>query len=550
MTIRNFLDASVERSGDRPAQRFYQGGQWVTRPYRALKDRVVRIAAVLRDLGLRPGEDNVAIMLANCPEWEEIYLALACVGITAVPMDARLKKREVLHILSDSQARAIFAGPALAEMLGLIIGELPNLQTCIFVGSPEILPEASGNCEVKSFEALVEASPLNDSAKAWFEEHKPTDDSVASILYTSGTTGAPKGAMLTHRNFEANADFAKNIVPFGDDDDFLVVLPLFHAYAFMFGFLTPVYVGGCSSFVRSLKTISEDMRILKPTTILAVPLLAEKMYAKIEAGIKANPLARLMMAIGLGKIVGKKVAAVFGGRLKVMAIGGAPTDKRVLKAFAKLGVPAIEGYGLTECGPLVCFSPSGQYVIGTVGKVLPCMEYKVVNEDKTGAGELYVRGPNVMKGYFRNEKATANAFDGDGFFKTGDIVRVDWEGNVTICGRGKAMIVNREGKNIYPEEIEDIVGRAPCVSASIAIGYRIEGEVGEHVGLIVVPDDDWCKANNFNPEAVKAAVQKLCNEQLAEYKVPRKIIVRPEPFELTSTMKVKRVKYEGTLDEK
>ena len=134
---------------------------------RLLKDRVIRIAAVLRDLGLRPGEDNAAIMLANCPEWEEIYLALACVGITAVPMDARLKKREVVHILSDSQARVIFAGPAFAEMLGIIGGELPTLKTCIFVGSPEILPEASGNCDVKSFEALVEASPLNDAAKAW-----------------------------------------------------------------------------------------------------------------------------------------------------------------------------------------------------------------------------------------------------------------------------------------------------------------------------------------------------------------------------------------------
>ncbi len=236
MTIRDFLDTAVAQYADRPAERLYQGGQWVSRPYRALKDRVIRIAAILRDLGLRPGEDNVAIMLHNCPEWEEIYLALSGVGITAVPMDARLKEREVKHILSDSQARAIFAGPAFAEMLGIIDAEVPTLHTCIFVGSPEILPEASGKCEVKSFEALVEASPLNYAAKAWVEAHKATDESVASILYTSGTTGAPKGAMLTHRNFEANADFAKNIVPFGADDDFLVVLPLFHAHALMFVF--------------------------------------------------------------------------------------------------------------------------------------------------------------------------------------------------------------------------------------------------------------------------------------------------------------------------
>ncbi|MBQ6923270.1 MAG: AMP-binding protein [Kiritimatiellae bacterium] len=549
MTIRNFLDNAAEHYADRPAQRFHRGGKWVTRPYHELKDRVIRIAAVLRDLSLRPGHDNVAIMLPNCPEWEEIYLALSGVGITAVPMDARLKAREVLHILRDSQARAIFAGNAFAELVDSLIGDLPDLKTCIFVGSPDILPESRRGCEVKSFEALVEASPLNDSARAWYEGHKPTDDSVASILYTSGTTGAPKGAMLTHRNFEANADFAKNVVPFGSDDDFLVVLPLFHAYAFMFGFLTPVYVGGCSSFVRSLKTISEDMRILRPTTILAVPLLAEKMYAKIAAGIKANPIARFLMAVGLSKVVGKKVSAVFGGRLKVMAIGGAPTDKNVLRAFQKLGVPAIEGYGLTECGPLVSFSPAGQYVIGTVGRVLPCMEYKVVNEDATGAGELRVKGPNVMKGYYHNEKATADAFDGEGYLKTGDIVRVDWEGNVAICGRGKAMIVNREGKNIYPEEIENVVGRCPLVAASIAIGYRIQGETGEHVGLIVQPDEDACKAAGADNEAVKAAVQKLCGEQLAEYKVPRKVLVRAEPFEMTSTMKVKRVTYEGTLDE-
>ena len=549
MTIRNFLDAAVERYADRPAQRFYHGGQWVTRPYAALKDRVIRVSAVIRDLGLKPGVDNVAMMLPNCPEWEEIYLALACVGVTAVPMDARLKAREVLHILKDSQSRAIFAGTAFAEMFASLAAELPDLQTCVFVGMQDRLPDSTAGCAVKGYEALFDASPLDDAAKAWYDGNKPADDSVASIIYTSGTTGVPKGAMLTHRNFEANADFAKNIVPFGADDDFLVVLPLFHAYAFMFGFLTPVYVGGCSSFVRSLKTISEDMRVLKPTTILAVPLLAEKMYAKIEAGIKANPVARFLMAIGLGKVVGKKVAAVFGGRLKVMAIGGAPTDKRVLRGFHKLGVPAIEGYGLTECGPLVCFSPAGQYVIGTVGKVLPCMEYKVVNEDKTGAGELYVRGPNVMKGYFHNEKATAAAFDGDGFLKTGDIVRVDWEGNVSICGRGKAMIVNREGKNIYPEEIEDVVRRCPFVAESVALGYHIAGETGEHVGLIVVRNEDACAEAGVDEEGVRAALQKLCNDQLADYKVPRKIIVRKEPFEMTSTMKVKRVSYQGTLDE-
>ena len=225
MTIRNFLDNAAEHYADRPAQRFHRGGKWVTRPYHELKDRVIRIAAVLRDLSLRPGHDNVAIMLPNCPEWEEIYLALSGVGITAVPMDARLKAREVLHILRDSQARAIFAGNAFAELVDSLIGDLPDLKTCIFVGSPDILPESRRGCEVKSFEALVEASPLNDSARAWYEGHKPTDDSVASILYTSGTTGAPKGAMLTHRNFEANADFAKNVVPFGSDDDFLVVLP-------------------------------------------------------------------------------------------------------------------------------------------------------------------------------------------------------------------------------------------------------------------------------------------------------------------------------------
>ncbi len=551
MTIRDFFDNTVARYPQRPVQVFFRGGKWTTRTYDDLRARVIRASEAVRRLGVEPARHNVALILENCPEWQEIYLALACIGLTVVPIDPKLRPREVSHILRDSGAAAIFAGAKQFDALGQVVSELPLVGKCICV-NPGAAATDGG---LLDYETLLADTAADAAAVAnWNAAAKPADDTVASLIYTSGTTGDPKGVMLTHGNFAADALAASEAVNFNKDDNFFAVLPFFHTYSFTGNFLLPLCQGACTSFARSIKTISDDMRTLRPSVLLAVPLLVEKIYAKVNKGVRENVLARLMLAAGFGKTIGKKVINSLGGRLRLIAIGGAPADRQVLKGLDRLGIPTLEGYGLTECAPLVAYPTLGNFRIGTVGKVLPCMEYKIIDKDESGAGELCVRGPNVMRGYYNNPEATAATIDADGYLHTGDVVRVDKAGNITICGRRKAMIVNREGKNIYPEEIEQVVCRSPYVTESLALGYKVPGETGERVGLVVQADDDACAALGETDEARDAAllaeVKRLCNEGLAEYKVPRKISIRHDAFELTSTMKVRRAAYAGSLDEK
>lgn len=554
MTIRVFFDNSTIGQSGRIAQRFFRKGSLCGKTYAELRANVLRLASAIRVRGIKPGQDNVALILENCPEWPEIYLALACIGVTAVPVDPKLRPREMAFILGDSGAKAVFCGAKLAATMAELKNGLPALSLCITVGGDET---GSQNADKPTALETISLPQFLDGAgtEPGFDGlPKPDEDTVASLIYTSGTTGTPKGVILTHGNFASDTLAAVVPVKFCKEDNFLAVLPFFHTYSFTGNILLPLCQGGCMSFVRSIKTIGEDMKALRPTILMAVPLLAEKIYAKIEKGIRSNPLARLLVAIGLGKLVGRKVVKGFGGALRFIAIGGAPADAKVISGLVKIGISTLEGYGLTECSPLVCYPTPETFKIGTVGKVLPCMESKLEDCDSTGAGELCVKGPNVMKGYYNNPEATAKAFDSDGFLHTGDLARIDAEGNVTICGRRKAMIVNREGKNIYPEEIEQLISRSPLVAESLALGYKVGDENGERVGLIVQPDEEKCAATG-EPKSrwdvlVSREIERICKLGLAAYKIPRKIVVRHLPFELTSTMKVRRVKYNGSLDEK
>lgn len=554
MTIRDYMDNAVKNYPDAPAQKFYENGEWRVRSYAEFQSRVVRASSLVRDLRITPVVHNVALMLENCPEWEEIYLGLVSVGYTVVPMDPKFKEREVHHILKDSAAAGIVVGAKQQDVIAKAIKMgLPELKVCVVVGKGTLADFGEG-CKGYLYEDAMAKAVDDEKSRKWYNDNKPGDESLASLIYTSGTTGVPKGAMLTHANFTSNADSAVQAEGFYSDDSFLVALPLFHAFSFSFSFILALACGGCGLFIRSLRTISEDIRILQPTTILAVPLMAEKMYTKIEDKLSASKAVKVMRALGLSFIVNRGVRKAFGGKLRRMAIGGAPTSVKVLEGFAKFGMPAKEGYGLTECSPLVSWPGKNvDYKIGTVGPILPCMQYKLVDKDSTGAGELCVKGPNVTQGYFKNPEATKEAFDDEGFFRTGDVARIDEKGNLSICGRRKALIVNREGKNIYPEEIEQIVNRMEDIAESLSLGYHVEGEVGEYVGLIVQPNEETFPSLGSTQQEREAALRDklaaLCKERLAEYKIPRKVIFRYEPFELTSTMKVRRGVYKGSLDE-
>ena len=559
MTIRSFLEDAVKCSPQLPAQRFFQGNQWVSRSYASLKERVVRASVVLRHLNLQPGRQNVALMMENCPEWQEIYLALAGSGLAVVPLDPKLRANEVQHILQNSEAVAIFAGTRLKDVISQAVANLPDLKSCVWVGEGSTMVGAVKDRVCYAYEAITNcASSAYESAREWFEKHTPSEGTIASIVYTSGTTGKPKGAVLTHGNFTSNVQSTVERIKFCPNENFLNVLPLFHSFSFTGNFMIPLRLKACCSFVRSMKTITDDMKVLKPTIILAVPLMAEKLYSRITEKLNKNALARLLSRIGLHAIIHKMVKAKFGGKLRLLGIGGAPTDVATLKGFQSVGIPVFEGYGLTECSPGVAYPSLDDFVPGTVGTVIPGMEYKLVDVDETGAGELCVKGPNVMLGYYKNEEATAEIIDADGFLHTGDLVRFDTNGHIRICGRRKALIVNREGKNIYPEEIEQIIERCPLVQDVIVLGYHGAGETSERVGAILVPNVEvleqkrtelgWTTDEQAG-DYLLHEVHAVCHKHLADYKIPRKIIVRKTALERTSTLKVRRATYAGTLDE-
>ena len=333
------------------------------------------------------------------------------------------------------------------------------------------------------------------------------------------------------------------------------MLPLFHAFSFLANFVVPLTLGCESMFVESLRTVGRDMKLLKPSVLCAVPLLAEKLYDKIQEGLNGSKLARFLMGIGLRGPVMHMVLQQLGGRLRFMVTGGAPCPRHVLECFRKLHVNFVEGYGLTECAPVVSVTSSDCTKIGTIGKPCAGVEVRLADMNEQGVGELQVKGPNVMKGYFHNAKATEEAFDGE-WLATGDLASIDEEGLITIRGRKKALIVNREGKNIYPEEVEICVAKDPAVKDVIVIGYIQGGVPGERVGAIVYPDEDWFIAQNGGKKPDWAEMEKVTTErvqrksaELADYKRIRKVAVYHEPLERTSIGKVRRVTYKGKLDE-
>lgn len=548
MTIRDYFDRAAAETPGAVFFRFHDGEGWVERTYAEARERVVRTVAALgkavpEGLAEDGAPQRVAVMMENGPEWIELYLAITGIGLTAVPADPKLRATELAHVLADSGAACIFAG---GRQRGVIEKAGDGLER-----APAAVYDLQARVEAASDEEVAAAG------ERW-ERERPLEETVASLIYTSGTTGRPKGAMLTHGNFAANVEQTVGRVEFLADDNFLNVLPLFHAFSFLGNFLLPMRMGACISFMRNLRTISEDVKEVRPSVLLAVPLLAEKLHQRIEGNIKKSLVASGMMKFGLSrKVLARKVREGLGGRLRLIGIGGAPTAHDTLRGFQMLGINVLEGYGITECSPGVAYPSLDDYAIGTVGRVLDGMEYKIVNPDETGAGELCVKGPNVTQGYWKKPEQTAEAFDGEGFYRTGDIVRADAKGRITICGRTKALIVNREGKNIYPEEIEQALEHAPLLKDVIVLGYTVSGETGEHVGAILVPDEDAVKEHLKGRVLTREEMAKfvrdyalgVCKASVADYKIPRKIKIEFDPLERTSSMKVRRVVYAGTLDE-
>ncbi len=562
MNIRGFFEDNIVLNPERPMLLFRSGGKKiVSRTYAEVKRRIRRISQfAIRRLGLVPRGAPVALAIENSPDWIELYLGHSAVAIPVVPVDPKLRPDELSHILGDSGAQVLYTDVKHVPLLERTADRLDHVRAFVFVdGDGSNRPAAIGGRPCHDLKALARESEADaDGPESAYDSVAVSDDDVASIIYTSGTTGHPKGAMLTNGNFCSNAASAVNMFPDfsrARAEDFFVVLPLFHAFSFTTNFIISMRVGGCLQFASSLRNIGADIKAFRPSILFAVPLLIEKMYSRIEDGLRKNPVARALTALGLKRLLITGVRRKLGGRIRLVIVGGAPCSAKLLSAMFSLGMPILEGYGLTEAAPVVSIRPYNDAHVGTIGMPLEGVAVSIADRDENGVGELLVKGPNVMKGYLNNPAATAEAIDGDGWLHTGDLVSQDADGFLTIRGRKKALIVNREGKNIYPEEVELHIGRERHVRDVIVIGFSEHGETGERIGAIVVPDMDLFTAENGGREpaweTVEAATRKMvmarCAE-LAEYKTPRKIEIRREPLERTSAGKIRRFSYIGALD--
>ena len=553
MTIRSLLEQHAQKIPDAVALRFCEDKQWRSRTFAEFLGDVKRTASAYGEtFALRPRDEHVALILANSPTWMEVYLACSGAGVAVVPIDPKLHNDEVAYILGDSGAVVVTTDAAHLDMMRAIVPGLPSVRAVVLAdGAGDYEP--IGSVPVRALAAL--RTDARDTL--WYDMHVAGADDIASIIYTSGTTGKPKGAMLTHGNFTADAVGALEAFDetIGSDDEFLVVLPLFHAFSFCTNFVVPLLTGSQMAFVRSLYTIGEDVKTLCPTVVMGVPLLAEKIYDKIDAKLKASKKAQFLTKIGLRRLVFGAVKQGLGGRIRFMIVGGAPCPRHVLEGFKALGITMLEGYGLTECAPVVSIAGPKCARIGTIGAKIANIEIRLADQNEQGVGELQVRGPITMKGYWHNDAATAEAFDGD-WLKTGDLASVAEDGLITIRGRKKALIVNREGKNIYPEEVENCIAVDPVVADCVVVGYTTGGIPGEKVGCVVHPNMDLLAERNGGKDVSWEEAEKIALEHvhaqchaLADYKRVRKIVVSKEPLARTSIQKVRRVAYKGTLDE-
>ena len=556
MTLKESLEQSAQKNADKVVMKFKRLGGWQTLTYRQFLDQVRTIAeALVRDCHIRPG-DRVALLGPNSPEWCAIHYAITGIAAIAVPIDAKLQEQEVTHILSDSGAAALLLESNGDTNILDIAKRCPALRHLILYGPqrPAFDNGKTKGLRLHDFDELLARNQEQAGGHgAAYDRHQPTADDTAAFIYTSGTTGRQKGAMLSHGNFTGNfasLDAAIEILP---DDNFMVILPLHHSFAFTACLVTPIASGTQMSFVESLRTVGDNIREASPTIVLAVPLLLEKVYAKLKAGVRTNKAANILWKLGIREPVRKGILNKLGGRLRLMVSGGAPADPLLLAGIESVGLKAREGYGLTECAPVLTLSPFDEPIRpGSCGKVLPNIEMMVFEPNAEGVGELAAKGPNIMKGYYNSPEATAEVFR-DGWFLTGDLGYIDADNYVYITGRKKALIVNREGKNIYPEEVELQINQSPLILESIVLGYRDPGEsVGEHVGVIVVPDEEGIAAREasekrkFSEKEIEARLRAEVKKQaaaLADYKHPRRVRIRWEEFNKTSTGKIKRYLY-------
>lgn len=540
-------ERSFIENWDLPALTEYTTGETMT--YGDLARDIARIHLLYRSIGIRTG-DKIALCGRDSAAWVKVFMATLTYGAVIVPILSDFNPVDITHIVNHSEAVLLFVSEGVWEHIEP--SALLKVKGVVSLESKEVLFEAAGVEMQRDMRLLkrrfnrrypngYEASDLS---------YPDRDNSeLAEINYTSGTTGFSKGVMLTGENLAGNVCFGRHTVLHFRSSRALAFLPLAHAYGCAFDMLTPLAVGSHITLLcktPSPRVLLKALSEVRPNLVVCVPLILEKIYKNqilpmISKGTMRWTLAVPFLDSLIYSKIRKKLIDAFGGNFEEVIVGGAPLNHEVEEFLYRIKFPFTVGYGMTECGPLISYSPWRKFVPGSSGKVLPIMEARIESPDPANVpGEICVRGVNVMKGYFKNPEATERVLSSDGWLSTGDMGTLDANGVLFLRGRSKTMILSGSGQNIYPEEIEAKLNNMPFVAESL-VGERD----GRLVGL-VYPDyeaADRLGITGADLDSAMENVRKELNKLVAPYERLAKIILMPNEFEKTPKRSIKRFLY-------
>lgn len=554
--LRDMVVASAEKYGDKDLYIYKNGKEEVHYSYNDLKSDCERFGTALNTLGI--AGEHIAVIGETSVKNTVTYIATVAVGGVIVPIDKETSVEQIINFLNVSECSAVVYSAQFDGALSAAADKLPNLRFFIpMSGNDEVDSALPHNPQVLSFEdTLALGGQTMENGDGSYYSGEPDMEKMCAILFTSGTTGTSKGVMLSEKNLCTAIYASAMTVPYDETTTLVSVLPQHHTYEMTCAHLTAIFLGASVFINDSLKYVMRNFASFKPNALVLVPLFIETVHKRIREEIKKKgmekkvaagmTIANAALKVGIdvrGKLF-SQITAALGGNVKSIISGGAPISPSILKNFYTYGITIYEGYGITECAPLVSCNPPGvKPHFGSVGLPVWGVTVKIDKSENEETGEILVKGDNVMLGYYKNEEATKEVFTEDGWFKTGDIGYVDKDGYIFITGRKKNVIILSNGKNVFPEELEEHLSHCELVKEAIAIGRPDEnGEIA--ITALVYPDYD--KLQGKTEEEIEIIIKDAVNDvnrTLPSFKHMTEVEVMKEEFIKSSSKKIKRFLY-------
>jgi len=547
--LKDMLNKTKEIYKDKPAYKIKIGkGTYKTFSHKEVREMIDALGTALISMGLK--DKRIAVIGENRYEWEIAYLSIVCGTGIVVPLDKSLPENELEALIERSEIEAIFYSKKYEEALTRIkYSESNKLKHLI---SMDNIQHTEG---IYSEQELIEKGRnLIKQGNRDFLDAKIDSDKMSIMLFTSGTTSSSKVVALSHKNICSNLMDIGSILDVTSDDVFLSILPIHHVFECTVGFLFSLYKGAQTVFCDGLRHIVENLNEYNVSIMACVPGIYERIFGMIRKQIeKQGKLEEVLKkeeelrasSMEERKKAFQEIHNLIGGNVKLFISGAAALDPKIEEKYRLLGINLVQGYGLTETSPVVAIGTNKESKVGSIGKAVPSDKVKLVDVNKEGIGELVVKGPNVALGYYNDAKATKEAFTKEGFY-TGDLARIDEEGYIFICGRKKSVIVLKNGKNIFPEEMENLVNKIEGVKESFVFGKQLSNDKENiKINVKIVYDRDIIKEvykAYTEKEIYKALSEKIkeINNQMPKYKAIRGIILTEEPLIKTTTNKIKR----------